>query len=485
MKKNDACLPMFTLVELEYTGGNPQRDYIIALSLVKHDGKEIIDTYHTYLCPPQLPSDFLLSVCHVSAEQIAAAPRFGDIAAFIAEFTANTTLVGLHIRRLYALIRAEFRREQQRFLRPQLCLYQLLRQFTSPQLPNLNALFAEAGIDFSHSMPQLQRAEALAQLFAEHYNRQSSTHSLSANLSAAHLPPHLSAEKLAQLPAVGGVYYMLDQRQKILYLGKSKNIRHRLFSHFNSDLTMPDKYELKNKIYDIQYRITGSELVALLLESDEIKRYMPPYNRAQRRTIYRYGVYIQQNTSGFYQTLVVKPLQFIESDPPLVQFRDKWGALAFLCRVAVQYQLHPQHCGIPAYETWLDRYGIAEDYFAEIPQLSPQQHNAAIDQLRQHYSYPYANVLLVEQGRYVDEVAIVMIANNCYKGYAYVPAQYVDLPTNELVAATEDYLIPFRENPDVQQIIRNYWRKNEAKLRIVVYENITTQQPEILNENGF
>ena len=93
------------------------------------------------------------------------------------------------------------------------------------------------------------------------------------------------------LPEETGVYYFHNAQGQVIYVGKSKNIRKRIISHFAMDYKSGKSIEFKNSITDISYEVTGSELVALLLESDEIKRIKPKYNSAQKRTGGLYGVF--------------------------------------------------------------------------------------------------------------------------------------------------------------------------------------------------
>ncbi len=76
-----------------------------------------------------------------------------------------------------------------------------------------------------------------------------------------------------------------DHSGKLIYVGKSVNIKSRVLQHLSNNSTRR-AIEMKQNIADVDYKLTGSELVALLLESDEIKKQKPVYNRAQRRAFF-------------------------------------------------------------------------------------------------------------------------------------------------------------------------------------------------------
>ncbi len=85
------------------------------------------------------------------------------------------------------------------------------------------------------------------------------------------------------------MYYFYDEKGEVIYVGKSINIRKRIIQHFNIDYKSRKSIEFKNQIADISCELMGNELVALLFESDEIKRMKPYYNRQQRRSVFNTG----------------------------------------------------------------------------------------------------------------------------------------------------------------------------------------------------
>jgi len=84
---------------------------------------------------------------------------------------------------------------------------------------------------------------------------------------------------LRTLPDNPGVYQYYDTEGKIIYVGKAKNLKKRVSSYFNKDQHENGKtHVLVKKIVDIKYIIVDTELDALLLENNLIKKYQPRYN---------------------------------------------------------------------------------------------------------------------------------------------------------------------------------------------------------------
>ena len=82
----------------------------------------------------------------------------------------------------------------------------------------------------------------------------------------------------ASLPQEPGIYQYFDEKGKLLYVGKAKNIRNRVSSYFNTNQHSLKTIELVQKIQDIQFTIVNSEHDAFILENELIKNYQPKYN---------------------------------------------------------------------------------------------------------------------------------------------------------------------------------------------------------------
>ncbi len=110
----------------------------------------------------------------------------------------------------------------------------------------------------------------------------------------ARVNPHSShvvaikRDRLPDLPASPGVYYMLDGRGKVLYVGKAKDLSKRVVSYFNAIEAHPPRIrQLIAKVRDVRWEEQPTELHALIAESREIKRLDPSFNRAQKKYIPR------------------------------------------------------------------------------------------------------------------------------------------------------------------------------------------------------
>ena len=80
------------------------------------------------------------------------------------------------------------------------------------------------------------------------------------------------------MPSLPGVYQFFDDSNKIIYIGKAKNLKKRVASYFQKNLNSQKTKNLVKNIFEIKHVIVSSESDALLLENSLIKKYQPKYN---------------------------------------------------------------------------------------------------------------------------------------------------------------------------------------------------------------
>ena len=87
------------------------------------------------------------------------------------------------------------------------------------------------------------------------------------------------SQKIKAAPKKPGIYQYYDKEGKLLYVGKAKSLKSRVASYFNSDSGKSGRIRLLiNKIRDVKYILTDSEMDALLLENNLIKTHQTRYN---------------------------------------------------------------------------------------------------------------------------------------------------------------------------------------------------------------
>ncbi len=86
------------------------------------------------------------------------------------------------------------------------------------------------------------------------------------------------SEKIKTIPSATGVYVFKDIEDRVLYVGKAKSLRSRLNSYFGSNAPDPKILMLRQQVADVDYTVTATEVEALLLEGQLIKKHRPRFN---------------------------------------------------------------------------------------------------------------------------------------------------------------------------------------------------------------
>ena len=87
------------------------------------------------------------------------------------------------------------------------------------------------------------------------------------------------AQTLAQIPDAPGVYMMVGEHDRILYIGKAVSLRNRVRSYFQDSAAHPLRTQrMVERVVDVRTIVVNTEVEALILESNLIKRHQPPFN---------------------------------------------------------------------------------------------------------------------------------------------------------------------------------------------------------------
>jgi DNA polymerase III subunit epsilon len=443
---------LFAIIDTETTGGNPSKDRVMEIAVIIHNGTRVIEHFSTLINPESPIMPFVVALTGISNDMVKDAPTFQEVAEKIFQLTENKIFVAHNVRFDYGILRGEFKRIGIRFNRKQLCTVKLARQIIPGYKSySLGKICRDLGIAVDSRHRAFGDAEATAQLFEKivlNDRRELIRSMLEEELQESIFPPNLSKELVDDLPEETGVYYFLDDKGKPLYIGKSRNIRKRVISHFSSDIEHERFMELKQKVCDINYELTGSELIAMILESNEIRRFFPPYNIAQRRKKYRYGIYQHTDECGFIN-LKIEMLK--QDERPVIEFTNRKSANIVMRKFIEKYGLYPSLCG----------YGDSENTFPEMP---AEAYNLRVKSVTGKYFYKHPNFFIIGDGKSHHQQSVVWIEDHVYKGFGYFEAEYIENDIESL----KEMVQPQYDDPDIHRIIRS-WLGKKTKDEIIAY----------------
>lgn len=268
------------IVDLETSGTHAGRDRITEIGVIELDGFQLTSEWSTLVNPGTSVPAGIQALTGITAEMVAAAPRFAELAPQLHERLAGRILVAHNARFDYGFLRHEFARAGMRFHARTLCTVKLSRRLYPAQASHdLDSLIERHGIACSARHRALGDADALWQFLRiaarEHGEEVLATAARQvARLPA--LPPHLDRAAIDEVPEACGVYLLFDENA-LLYVGKSRNMRARILQHFAS----PPAWT--RRVRRIEWRRTAGELGALLAEARLIKALAPAHNRRLRR----------------------------------------------------------------------------------------------------------------------------------------------------------------------------------------------------------
>ena len=447
---------MYAIIDVETTGGSARFERITEIAIVRHDGERVVDTFTTLINPERPIPWNITQLTGISNDMVADAPHFYEVAKKIVEMTEDAIFVAHNVSFDYNFIKEEFARLGYEFSKKQLCTVRLSRKaFPGLKSYSLSNLKNHFGIQADRSHRALDDTLATVQVFEKILEAQNGVKVksfLNAGVRESKLPPGITMEKLQSVPDACGIYYFYNESKDVIYVGKSINIRKRLLEHF-ADPT-PKGEKLRQGVADISYEVTGSELVALLWESAEIKRLQPPVNRAQRIKKYAGGIYTYHNRQGYQCLAIGKRTTKKNADLMLVADYPKLdSAKAHLESIRRQFELCHRLCNLDHSESACFYYNIKQCRGACVGEESAEEYNARVQEaLAILHRRLTGTFFIIENGRTLDEKAVVAVENGHYKGFMFIQQDVHEMTPDELM---ESIPAP-APDPEAQRIIRTY-----------------------------
>jgi DNA polymerase-3 subunit epsilon len=273
------------------------------------------------------------------------------------------------------------------------------------------------------------------------------------------LNSNLSAEEIKSLPDVPGVYYFHDEGGNIIYIGKSVNIKSRVMSHFSNN-DHKREIELRERTAAVTYELTGSDLVASLLESAEIKRHKPVFNRSLRRSMFQYGLFSYTGQDGYIHLTV----ESIKGDKlPLTSYGTRKEGIGHLQRILDEFNLCQKLCGLYTSTGGCFDHHMGVCRGACVGAENPSDYNDRVIDAIGKYTYKNKNFFIVDDGRFDHECSVVKVENGRYCGFGYIILEEI----HDRSGILHDIIKPFEDNRDAHVIIRGYLRKNQFEKMIV------------------
>ncbi|MGZ3822921.1 MAG: exonuclease domain-containing protein, partial [Mucilaginibacter sp.] len=332
-----------------------------------------------------------------------------------------------------------------------LCTVRLGRKIL-PGMPSysLGKLCRHLGIDNESRHRAAGDAEATATLFSILLQNDTGNHiweALKQRSKEQLLPSNLPKEDVELLPHSPGVYYFHDQKGKVIYVGKARNIKKRVCSHFTGNNPGLQRQEFLRNIHHVTYQNCGTELIAFVLEAIEIKRLWPKYNRSLKRFEHAYGLYAFEDQNGYMRLAVDKRRKLTK---PLYTCNSLLDGRNMLTRLIDEYELCPKLCfvqtnnepcmGAKQHLCACEGIETTEEYNKKV--------QLAIDELKE----ALPTFAIRDEGRKIDEHSCILIEKGQFYGMGYI-SHYFDADNLEQL---KNYLTPYPGNDYIRNMVSNY-----------------------------
>ena len=336
---------MYAIVDIETTGGSATSSSITEVAIILHDGHKVEGKYHTLINPGVAIPRYITALTGITNEMLYTAPRMEEVAANLFNLLQGRIFVAHNVNFDYSFLKHHLKEHGHDLNTRKLCTVRLSRQvfpgFASYSLGNLCRELDVTITNRHRAMGDVLATVQIFEMVLEQDTKGTIAKMLKGKTKEQYLPPHLPVEQIEQLPDTPGVYYFHNQKQKIVYVGKATNLQQRVKSHFSNNDGGKRKQEFLRNIYAVTFKECSSELAALILESVEIRRLWPQYNRSQKKYHYEYGLYTYEDQQGYRRLFIERKKKHLTA---VYTFNLLHEGQTLLKKIIAEYELNEGLC---------------------------------------------------------------------------------------------------------------------------------------------
>jgi DNA polymerase-3 subunit epsilon len=226
-----------------------------------------------------------------------------------------------------------------------------------------------------------------------------------------------------------------------------------MLQHFG--MTNRKAERMLQEVYEIDYQLTGHELIAIILESYEIKLHHPEINKTQRTKTYPYLIYYFEDQDGYLSFNIDKVSKKSESKKTILNY---YASLQTAKNVLGMLRAEFQLC-----ETKLNNhsskdqaciyYKMGECLGACISKEGTEEYNDRAQLAKDYITRLFhEDFFIIVSGRTKGEAGVILIEDGFFRGYGYIDQSSTAMGTEELKECIEIY----KKNIEVNSLIYNY-----------------------------
>lgn len=442
---------MYAIVDIETTGGYAAASSITEISVFIHDGTKVVKHFETLINPQQSIPRYITALTGIDDAMVKDAPAFDEIADVLFDLLNDNIFVAHSVNFDYSFVKHQLKNSGYDLTAKKICTVRLGRKIF-PGLPSysLGNLCRTLNINIENRHRAGGDAKATVTLF-EYYLANNGDVFINEMLKKSSkdqwLPLHLDKKEIDQLPAKPGVYYFHNSKDKVVYVGKAINIKKRVSSHFTHNDPDRKRQNFLRNIHKVTHRECATELEALVLESTEIKRIWPLYNRSQKQPLQKYALYLFEDARGYMRLAIDKKKKNVQA---LYVFNLLHEGLVMLQKMIEEFELNAKLC-------FLDKtpFTITDYEFLEPPSIYNGKINRALEALEEQLP----TFVVVDKGIKADEKLCLLVERGSFWGMGYIPKKLKPKSSGEI----KNYLNPYADNDYIRNSIYSFADANPAK----------------------
>jgi len=453
---------LYAIVDIETTGGHASANGITEVAINIHDGNQIVERYTTLINPKRDIPVYITALTGIDDEMLKDAPIFEDVALQIYQLLHNKIFVAHNVNFDYSFLKHHLANAGYDLQCRKLCTVRLSRKvFPGKVSYSLGKLCNALQIPINNRHRASGDADATSILFnllLEHDSEGIIAEMLKKTSKEQVLPPNLDKAAIMKLPNQPGVYYFKDNKGKIVYVGKAKDLKKRVTSHFTGNQPNRQRQDFLRTIHHVDYVTCGTELMALILEANEIKRLWPENNRAMKRYEHKYDLYIFEDQNGYMRLAIDKHKK---NNKAFQSFNNLLEGYNYLNMLVEKYQLCAKLCYLQKTASKCIAHENGQCFGAcsgiETVAVYNKRLNAALDDI-QRLQPSFA---LVDEGRKEEEMSCLVVERGIFYGMGYfTDKNYL----SDGLAPIKESLSIYQSNSYIINLILNHAEQHPQKL---------------------
>ena len=453
---------LYAVVDIETTGGYASAGGITEVAINVHDGTEVLERFSTLINPEKSIPPFITALTGIDSDMIADAPKFFEVASKIFELLNNKVFIAHNVNFDYSFLKHHLAYAGYDLQCKKLCTVRLSRiVFPGKQSYSLGKLCNSLNIPLLNRHRAAGDADATSTLFnllLEHDQEGIIAEMLKKSSKEQVLPPNLDKKTISKLPESPGVYYFKDKKGKIIYVGKAKSLKKRVTSHFTGNRFNKQRQDFLREIFYIDHTICGTELMALILEANEIKRLWPTNNKAMKRYEPKYDLCVFEDQKGYLRLGIDKHKKNYNA---IHSFNNLLSGYNFITFLIENYQLCAKLCCVQQNAKTCITH-ISGQCFGSCSEIETVSvYNRRVENALEDVKQNQPNFALLDHGRTAEECSCLVVEHGKFYGMGYLKDK-TEAETG--LANFKEKLSLYNSNDYIVNLILNHAAQNPTKL---------------------